>query len=82
MDPMLSLRNANGGEVASNDDWRGPGQGEIEACGLQPSDNRESALVATLPTGNYTAIVEGFNGTAGVGLVVLIVVILLVLGRI
>lgn len=37
--------------------------------GLQPSNNLESAIVATVPPGNYTAIVRGKNDTTGVGLV-------------
>jgi hypothetical protein len=36
---------------------------------LNPTDSRESAIIASLPAGNYTAIVRGKNGTTGVGLV-------------
>jgi hypothetical protein len=32
-------------------------------------DGRESAIIAELPPGNYTAIVRGVNETTGVGLV-------------
>ena len=34
-----------------------------------PTDPSESAIIATLPPGNYTAIVRGTNSTTGVGLV-------------
>jgi hypothetical protein len=46
-------------------------QAEIEATGLQPTDDRESALIATLPANNagYTAIVQGKNNTTGIGVV-------------
>ncbi|HSH38250.1 MAG TPA: hypothetical protein VK993_05645 [Chthoniobacterales bacterium] len=36
---------------------------------MAPNDDRESAIVATLGTGNYTAIVRGNADTTGVGLV-------------
>jgi hypothetical protein len=37
--------------------------------GLAPTEERESALLATLAPGAYTAIVRGVNNTTGVGLV-------------
>ena len=40
----------------------------VEA-GLAPADDLESAIVATLEPGNYTAIVRGVNRGTGVGLV-------------
>jgi len=36
---------------------------------LQPTNDAESAIVTTLIPGNYTAIVQGVNGTTGVALV-------------
>jgi acetyl esterase/lipase len=68
-DPTLALRNADGTLVASNDNWRTSQQAVIVATGAAPSDDRESAIVATLPPGNYTAVVAGANGTTGVALV-------------
>src|SRR5205085_4091767 len=41
----------------------------ILATGLAPTNNLESAIVATLAPGNYTAIVKGKNNTTGVALV-------------
>ena len=63
-----------GGLLASNNDWRIGGQeGEIIASTIPPSNDLESAIVATLPASNtgigYTAIVRGNGGGTGVGLV-------------
>ena len=66
-DPILELNGANG--VTTNDDWKDTQQAEIEATGLQPTEDAESAILATLAPGAYTAIVRGVNGTTGVGLV-------------
>ena len=68
-DPTLGLFNSNGMPVATNDDWRTTQRTEIEATGIPPNDNRESAIVATLVPGSYTAIVQGSGGSTGVGLV-------------
>jgi len=69
LDPTLELHNGNGAIIAFNDNWRDTQQTEIEATGLAPTDNRESAIVSTLAPGNYTAIVRGKNGTVGIALV-------------
>ncbi len=42
---------------------------EIEASGIPPSDDAESAIMATLSAGNYTAVLRGKSGAAGVGLI-------------
>jgi hypothetical protein len=42
---------------------------EHEALGIQPVRDEESALIAALPPGNYTAVVRGNGETTGVGLV-------------
>jgi hypothetical protein len=73
-DPTLELRDASGTLLASNDNWKTHSDGssqqaEIEATGLQPASDLESALLQTFPTGNYTAIVRGVNNTTGIGLV-------------
>jgi hypothetical protein len=68
-DPALDLVNANGEVVRTNDNWKGTQRAELEAIGIQPSDDRESALIATLTAGNYTAVVRGVGGNTGVGLV-------------
>jgi hypothetical protein len=37
--------------------------------GHAPTDGRESAIIADLPPGNYTAIVRGVNDMTGIALV-------------
>jgi hypothetical protein len=72
-DPTLSLRNANGVEIEADDDWRLVVNGDdaryraIANTGLGPMDDRESAILITLPNGNYTAILAGYGGETGVG---------------
>jgi hypothetical protein len=68
-DPTLILVDGNGTVVASNDDWKSSQQNEIQATGLAPPNEREAAILTTLPTGNFTAIVCGKNGEMGVALV-------------
>jgi hypothetical protein len=69
-DPLLELHNGSGTLVASNDDWRdGPDATTIQAKGFAPGSATESALLATLNPGSYTAIVHGYNSATGVGLV-------------
>jgi N-acetylneuraminic acid mutarotase len=74
-DPTLELHDVNGATVATNDNWKtddqtGQSQEDtIRATTIPPSNDLESALVATLAPGNYTAIVRGKNNTTGVGLV-------------
>ena len=68
-DPTLELRDINGNLIKSNDNWRSTQQAEIIATGLQPPNDAESAIVATLAPSNYTMIVRGVNSTTGVALV-------------
>ena len=68
-DPTLMLVDGNGAVIASNDDWKSSQQSEIQATGLAPPNDREAAILTTLPPGNFTAIVCGKNGETGVALV-------------
>ena len=68
-DPMLELHGSNGDIVASNDNWKDTQKDEIIATTVPPTNNRESAIVAPLAPGAYTAIVAGKNNTSGVALV-------------
>jgi len=70
-DPTLELHAGDGTLLATNDNWKSDDQAEIEATMLQPTNDLESAILATLPAdgAGYTAIVKGKNGTTGVGLV-------------
>jgi hypothetical protein len=52
-----------------NDNWKDDQRALIEGTIYQPTDDRESVIVATLPPGAYTAILTGKNQTTGIGLV-------------
>ncbi len=69
LDPVLELHGGNGELISQNDNWRSNQEAEILTTSIPPSDDRESAIVATLQPGSYTAIVRGQNNTTGVGLV-------------
>jgi len=75
--PTLELHNRTGALIASNDNWRTTITGgiitsdqvrDILRSGYAPGDGRESAIIADLPPGNYTAIVRGVNTSTGVAL--------------
>ena len=69
-DPVLELHDGNGALLISNDDWKdSPQRAEIEASGLAPSDDRESAILRTLAPGPYTAVLRGKNNSTGIALV-------------
>ncbi|HEY2712316.1 MAG TPA: matrixin family metalloprotease [Chthoniobacterales bacterium] len=69
-DPLVEMYDANGQLFASNDNWQSGGQtDQITATGIAPSDPREAALIATVPGGDFTAVVRGADGGEGLGLV-------------
>lgn len=68
-DPTLQLFNGSGTMISSNDDWKSDQRAELEETGIPPSDDREAAILATLPDGLYTAVVRDRSGGTGVGLV-------------
>jgi hypothetical protein len=77
-DPTLELHDHTGALIASNDDWQHTIIGgiittsqvhDITGSGLAPTQPSESAIIATLTPGNYTAIVRGKNIIVGVALV-------------
>ena len=68
-DPTLGLYNSQGVLLRGNDNWRESQQADIQATGIAPKNDLESALIAILPAGNYTAIVGGTGGATGIGLV-------------
>src|SRR5205823_2813213 len=71
-DPVMELHNASGQLIASNDDWCGPCLScckQIQATGLAPTNDLESAILMMLDPGAYTTIVKGKNNGEGVGLV-------------
>jgi hypothetical protein len=68
-DPTLDLRDGAGSQIAANDNWRDSQEQAIVDTGLAPANDSESAIVATLTPGNYTAIISGKDNTTGIGLV-------------
>jgi len=78
VDPTLELHNGTGALIGRNDNWQHTILGgiitqnqvqDIQNSGHAPTDPNESAIIANLPPGNYTAIVRGVNNTTGVALV-------------
>ncbi|MGI8891146.1 MAG: matrixin family metalloprotease [Chthoniobacterales bacterium] len=68
-DPLLELHDVTGAIIQTNDDWKETQEQDIIDTGLQPTDARESAIVATLDPGAYTAILQGAAGGSGIALV-------------
>jgi len=67
-DPALELHDGNGAIVATNDDWRDSQEADLNATGLAPENPAESAILAYLGTGSYTAIVRGKANSTGIAL--------------
>jgi hypothetical protein len=69
--PTLSLFDSNGQMVGLNDNWGDDANqaAQLQALSLAPQNPAESAVVATLPPGQYTAVVAGQNGGTGIGLI-------------
>jgi hypothetical protein len=67
-DPVLELHLADG-SIITNDDWKTSQQAEIEATSLAPTNDKESALIATLPPGAHTAILQGANQSTGTAVI-------------
>ena len=68
-DPIMELHGPVGFSTMRNNDWRETQEKEIQATGLAPTNDLESAIIVTLAPGSYTAIVRGNNNTSGVALV-------------
>src|SRR5262249_52260817 len=73
--PTLELHDGTGALIASNDNWwhtiiggiiTSDQRSDIRNSGYVPGDGKESAIIAELPAGNYTAIVRGVNKPMGV----------------
>jgi uncharacterized delta-60 repeat protein len=67
-DPTLELHDG-ASLLGANDNWRDSQEDEIIATSIAPGDNRESAIIATLTPGNYTAVVGGSGDTTGIAVV-------------
>jgi hypothetical protein len=68
-DPQLDLFDAQGVRIATNNNWRDSQPAVIEATGAAPTEDAESAILADLNPGNYTALVSGVNGGTGTALI-------------
>jgi len=69
-DPSLQLVDSTGQVLATNDDWMSGTQAqEIIETKLAPGDPKESAIIASLGPGAYTATVYGAQGTQNIALV-------------
>jgi hypothetical protein len=78
VNPILELHDETGALIARNDNWQttviggiinGNQVGDIQNSGHAPTGPSESAIIASLPPGNYTAIVRSVSNSNGVALV-------------
>lgn len=75
-DPTLGLYDSSGALLAANNDWRITQLGdlipanqtaELQALGVAPTDDRESAMIVTLqPNRSYTALIRGLASSSGI----------------
>jgi hypothetical protein len=68
-DPQLELRNGAGVLLIANDNWRSHQETEINETTIPPTNDLESAIVALLDPGSYTAILRGTNNSTGIAVV-------------
>jgi hypothetical protein len=77
-DPRLALHDGTGATLATNDNWRSTQIGglivsdqsiDLDATGVAPNSDAESAMVVTLNPGAYTAVIAGTNNTTGIAIV-------------
>jgi len=68
LDPTLEVYNSSGVIIAQNDNWTSLPPESIPD-GLAPTNSYESLVSTSLPPGNYTAVLRGTDGSAGVALV-------------
>ena len=68
-DPLLELHDGNGALIQANNDWRDTQEVALQNTGLAPTNSLESAILISVPPGNYTAILKGADGGTGNGLV-------------
>ena len=68
-DPIIELHDSTRAIIATNDNWKDTQQAAIQATGLAPQNDLESAILMTLSPGSYTVILRGTNQSSGVALV-------------
>jgi hypothetical protein len=68
--PTVTLFDEAGNVLSSNDDWKlSPQATEIMNTGIPPQHDLESAIIASLAPGQYTAVLAGNNNMTGNGLI-------------
>ena len=67
-DPVLEIHNASGTLVVTNDNWKQSQQALIQATGLAPPNDKDSAILVNLMPGLYTAIVRDATSGSGIAL--------------
>jgi hypothetical protein len=69
-DPVLSLFDSTGRQIATNNDIGTVAAGsDLASISGVPTNSVESALIVVLPPGTYSAMVSGNNGATGIALV-------------
>ena len=63
--PSVRVYDSNRILVGQNDNWRDDQAAEIAQTPFAPANDLESAVILTLPPGNYTATVSGVRGATG-----------------
>jgi hypothetical protein len=65
-DPFMELHSSTGAVIASSDDWIDDSfAGPVASYRLDPTNSRESAILATLNPGDYTFVVRAFDNGDG-----------------
>jgi len=69
-DPTVTLFDEASSPLQTNDNWRqSPDATAIMNTGIPPKNDAESAIIATLAPGHYTAVLSGANASAGNGVI-------------
>jgi hypothetical protein len=65
-DPVIELHSASGATLATSDDWIDDSWATtIASYHLDPTNSRESSILATLNPGSYTVVVRSFDNGDG-----------------
>jgi sugar lactone lactonase YvrE len=64
-DPVIEIRDASGTLLASNNDWKDSQETAITMTHLNPTNDRESAILTVLRGGAFTALVGSATGDSG-----------------
>lgn len=65
-DPVIELHSSGGGTISESDDWIDDSWAStVASYHLDPTNSRESAILATLNPGNYTVVLRSFDNGDG-----------------